>query len=457
MDKKLSFFLLYSFFTITVYGQDFNIFKYHAIGDGKTLNTTAIQKAIDECARHGGGNVIVPAGTFLTAGIFLKDNVNLHLEPGAVLLGDYQNPEYRALVYLKNVKNAAVTGTGTIAGNGAHFKIGDEAPNRPYVLFVENSEGIQVKDIHFRDGASWTLRLFNSKHILIRGISIYSHANFNNDGIDIDSKDVLISDCNINTGDDALCFKSDNPQRMCENISVINCQLASNCNFIKMGTSSYGGFRNITISNCHLQKTNIMPLKEQQWNLKSQGTIQDSISGLAGIALEVVDGGSMDQITISNISMTGVQTPIFIRLGNRRNAAGSLKNILISQITAKAVSQITSSITAVPGFYVENVTLRDLIFELPGGITTSMENYVVPEKEKAYPENRQFGWILPAYGMYIRHAKKIALDNIQFHLKEGDERPAIILEDVSDCKINAPFLTPERIKQINTSNIQTRF
>lgn len=454
MSKNLVFFLSCLFFLIKVQGKDFNILRYSAIGDGRTLNTIAIQKAINDCTSNGGGNVIIPAGTFLTSGIFLKDNVNLHLDPGAVLLGDYQNPNYRALVYLKNIKNASVSGTGEIRGNGSHFKVADGFTNRPYLLFVENSVNILIKNIYLKESATWTLRLFNSKHVLIQGVNVYSHANFNNDGIDIDGEDILVSDCNISAGDDALCFKSDDPQRLCKNISITNCQLASNCNFIKMGTSSFGGFENITISNCHLQRADTMPLKEQQWNLQSKGTIKDSISGLAGIALEVVDGGRMDQISISNISMTDIQTPIFIRLGNRHNGVGSLKNVLISQITATAVSQITSSITAVPGFYIENVALRDLMFDLPGGITKPMVSDSIPEKEKSYPENRMFGWILPAYGMYIRHAKNIDIDNIQFRLKNNDERPAIWLEDACNVKINAPFLNKESIKQINVVNIQ---
>jgi hypothetical protein len=200
-----------------------------------------------------------------------------------------------------------------------------------------------------------------------------------------------------------------------------------------MGTGSFSGFKNISITNCVLKAAAETPF--WKWHTIVKG-VEDTISGIAGIALEVVDGGIMDQVMISNITMTGVQTPIFMRLGKRKKPVGSMKNVLISNITATANSLIPSIIAAVPGFQIENVTFRDMILRHKGGGTEEDANRVVPEQEAKYPENRMFGHSLPAYGLYIRHAKNITLDNIQFFLASTDVRPAIWLEDVNGVLIN---------------------
>lgn len=446
--------LLVSCSIVQVSAQLYNITDFGAKADGKTVNTTYIQKAVDECAAKGGGTVLVPPGTFITAMILLKSSVHLQLSAGAVLEALADGAKYASLLYINNVQDVAVTGEGTLFGNGKKFKLEENAPGRPFIIFVKNSRNVRVENVRLLHSASWAFRLQGSEHVVIRGVSIYSHANYNNDGIDIDSKDVVISDCIIDSGDDAICLKSDDPAKLCENIVVTNCILASNCNLIKMGTSSFGGFKNIAISNCVLRKASESPL--HHWNEPASHRITDSISGISGIALEMVDGGSMDQVTISNISMTGVQTPLFIRLGSRKNATGILKNILISHITASSCSNICSSITAVPGYYIENVVLRDLLFNSKGGGTASEAAATVPEKGKAYPENRMFGWSLPAYGLYIRHAKNIRMDNVRFTLQQPDARPAIWLEDAHDISADVPGTGESLIRQVKTTKVILR-
>ncbi|WP_276485989.1 glycoside hydrolase family 28 protein [Paraflavitalea pollutisoli] len=414
----------------------FDIVQYKARGDGKTINTKAIQRAIDDCAAKGGGTVWVPSGTFLTGCIYVKDRVNLHLSPGAVLKATPLLSEYdkktMALVCLKGVQNAAVTGTGMIDGNGGSFSIVEEAPDRPYVLLVEGSQHITIRDVRLYHSARWTLKLFDSDQIIVNGLRIYSHVNHNNDGIDIDSRNVTISDCIIDSDDDGICLKSEQPGRMTENITITNCVIASNCNFIKMGTGSLAGFKNIAISNCVLKAAAESPF--WKWHKIVKG-VTDTISGIAGIALEVVDGGVMDQVMITNISMTGIQTPIFMRLGQRKNPVGVLRNVLIANITARANSLIPSTIAAVPGFQIENVTLRDMVLQHTGGGTLEDVTRKIPEQETKYPENRMFGHSLPAYGLYVRHAKGITLDNIRFTLAGNDARPAIWLEDVQGISV----------------------
>src|SRR6218665_118075 len=414
----------------------YDITKYKAKGDGKTLNTKAVQRAIDECSAKGGGTVWVPAGIFVTGCIYLKDNVNLYLSNGAVLRATPELSEYdpgtMALVYVKEAANVSINGMGMIDGNGKNFRFVEEGPDRPFVVLVEGSKHVVIRDVKLYHAARWTLKLFDSDQVQVSGVTIYSHSNHNNDGIDIDSRNVTISDCIIDSDDDAICLKSENPNRITENVTVTNCLISSNCNFIKMGTGSFSGFKNIAITNCVLKAATETPF--WKWNTIVKG-VEDTISGIAGIALEVVDGGMMDQVVISNISMTGVQTPIFMRLGNRRNPVGSMKNVLISNITATANSLIPSIIAAVPGFQIENVTFRDMILRHKGGGTEADRNRQVPQHEAKYPENRMFGHSLPAYGLYVRHAKNITLDNIQFTLASADARPAIWLEDVNGVYI----------------------
>jgi hypothetical protein len=280
--------------------------------------------------------------------------------------------------------------------------------------------------------------------------------NYNNDGIDIDSKDVVISDCIINCDDDAICLKSDSTS-VCENVVVTNCILRSNRNFIKFGTASFGGFKNISISNITMD----IPTESRftHWDKRILG-VTEPITGITGIVLEIVDGGRMDRVTISNITMNGVQSPIFLRLGNRTKPVGSLKNVLISNVVAKTSSLIPSIITAVPGFYIENVTFRDILVYAKGGGNLEQSTRDVIENEKGYPENRMFGDNLPGYGLYIRHAKNIFLDNVQFFLTEPDYRSAIYLDDTHDVRIrnfkaDKPEGTQPLIYQIRSSELDT--
>jgi polygalacturonase len=424
----------------------YNITSFGAKADGKTLNTTAIQKAIDTCSENGGGTVLVPAGSFITGSISLKSHVSLHLSKNAILVASINISDYskdkdnQSVILVDKAEDVSITGEGTINGRGDSFTVADAAPDRPYVLFVLNSKNIRIENISLKNSAKWTLRLRGNEHVIVKGISIYSHSNFNNDGIDIDSKDVVISDCIIDCDDDALCLKTDS-KKMCENIVVTNCILASNCNFIKFGTASQGGFRNIAISNCILRHAS--ESKHRNW-YKSMDGVTDTVTGIAGIALEAVDGGFIDHVTINNISMDGIQSPIFIRLGSRKNPTGFIKNVIISNIVATTHSKIPLIICGVPGFNVENVVLRDMIIQFKGGGKIEEANRTVPENEKAYPENRMFGNSLPAYGMYIRHASNITIDNVQLELLQADFRPAVRFDDVQDIEIRGFKATPPK-------------
>ncbi len=420
-------------------GADFVVTDYGANPDGTTLSTTALQKAIDACAENGGGRVVIPPGKFLTGTLWLRDNVDFHLQPGSTILGTTDNPaRYTdALLLLDKVTNVTISGDGTINGQGWHQNFNNRGReikvSRPEMIFVRESKHIKITGIKLRDAARWIIRLKKSEWITIDNINIYSHSNTNNDGIDIDASNVVISNSIIDCDDDAICFKSYTPGFIVENVSISNCRIASNCNAIKFGTWSAVGFRNISISNCVITSAAEDNVRTPKWYERMEGiTRQPTV--ISGLALEVVDGGFMDQVTITNVSMQGVQTPIFIRLGNREGI-GSLSNVIISNIIATNESRITSSITGIKDAFVENVLIKDVIFQSKGTATLEHARKPVPEKDGGYPENRMYGDSLPAHGFYVRHAKGIHLENLRLKLRNPDARPAIVFENVHDSSL----------------------
>lgn len=446
---------LFCFFAVCSMGMDVNVLDFGAVPDGKTLTTEAIQKAIDKCSLTGGGTVSIPQGTYLTHTIFLKSGVNINIQKGAVILGDTKPSAFtRAVIFAENIENASITGMGVINGQGfaKDFPMKGQRHNDVCLLKCKN---ITVQDVTMINAPTWVFRILECDWVMVRGVKIYSYANQNNDGIDIDAKNVTISDCIIDSEDDAICLKSDNPKFLVENIAITNCIIGTNCNAIKFGTSSNCGFKNITISNCVVRWPAAAAKIPPRSTLKGCDT--DTIMEI-GIALEVVDGGFMDQIAISNITMTGIQTPLFIRLGNRKGP-GSLKNIIISNITATDETMLNSSITGIPGSYVENVILKDFIFNSKGTGTLVEANAVVPENANSYPQaNVVFGYSVPAYGMYVRHVRNLAMENFIFNLKTPDERPAVVLDDCHNIRINnfdvdIPAKNQPLIRLIQSTNV----
>lgn len=466
--KRLTYIIL--FFSNGVIAQTHNIVDYGAIADGKTLNTISIQKAIDDCSQKG-GKVIIPAGIFMTGTLYIKNNVTIYLEKNGVIKGgssfdDYPNNNVayknyfshfpdgslrtnKALLFAENVHNITIEGKGTIDGNGksSDFSLGDETAvakswERPCGILFIGCKNILVQDIYLMNSAYWLQNYLNCDSVVLRRLKIYNHANHNNDGMDIDSRNVLIENCTIDSEDDAMCFKSHSRNNICENIVVRNCDIASNCNAIKFGTTSIGGFKNINISNCTIHKAIESPFFNWQKELHD---IELPITNLAGIAIESTDGAVIDNINISNIKIKDVQTPIFIVLGNRGRKqpgdtslapTGSIKNIFLNNITAKSHSKISSSITAFPGQYLENIQLNNISINNMGKGTIEDAKIILPENAGVYPENRMYGEVYPAAAFYIRHVKNITLNNIHLKNRNTDKRPPIILYDVIGEKVN---------------------
>jgi polygalacturonase len=434
----------YSFCTLAVLfilqytviaAQDHNILNYGAkVG---VNSTRAIQDALDACTKGGGGTVHVPSGHFTTGTIFLHNNTELHLDPGAVLDGSLDKNDYKAqaMIMIEDVSNASVTGFGLINGNGdnAVFQQSNKDRIQPHCILVKNSKKVKVSGVSFLNSAFWCFRILGAEDVEVNGISIYNHGTTNNDGLDIDGKNIIVSNCLIDTEDDGICFKSDRKEP-CENVTVTNCNIGSDCNPIKMGTASFGGFRNIAISNCSIHRSK----ESSPYHLWTKEVLSSSDTiGISGVALEIVDGGTMDQITISNLTMTDIQTPIFIRLGNRtKDNKGAIRNILISQINAKTDSYLPCSITGYGDHFPENITLRDINIQCSGMGTTEQAKMLVPEDDQHYPENAMFGKWLPAYGLYVRRVRHLSIYNFQVHLLKPDARPAMIFDQVERLTLN---------------------
>ena len=240
---------------------------------------------------------------------------------------------------------------------------------------------------------------------------------------------LIVSD--IDCEHDAICGKIPDAAFVCENVVVRNCRLASNCNFIKLGTASYGTFRNWRVHECVLERCRAAPLDGLQWFRRGVWGVTDELSGISGICLEAVDGGRIEDVEIRDIEMrSGVQTPVFLRVGARHGAdlEGSFRDVSIERVKGFSCSWIASSITGVPKRRIGGgIVLRDIDLVLKGGISGVDWNAPVPEREKSY---RCFGTPLPAYGFYLRHADGVRFENVRLSCSGGlDGRPPVVSDD----------------------------
>lgn len=469
----------------------YNVRDFGAKGDGKTLDTTALNKAIEAASARGGGTVFFPAGTYLSFSIHLKSNITLYLDNGATILaadpkehkGAYDMPEPNAfdmyqdfghshwqnsLIWGIGLENVAIIGQGKIDGKGLSRR--SPGPRKPRTAGetpaslgtnvsplgemsdVKEMEGLGTKAIALKLSRNVTFKdftIFQGGHfaILATGVDNLTIDNLrvdtNRDGFDIDAcRNVRIANSYVNSpNDDAIVLKSSYAlgfNRATENVTITNSQVSgfdlgtfldgtfkTTQEFapdkdrvtgrIKFGTESNGGFKNITISNINFVHCR-------------------------GLALETVDGGYIEDVTITNITMRDITTaPIFIRLGARQRAPegtpiGGIRRVSISNVVVSdAESKYASIIAGLAGHDIEDVRLSNIRIHYKGGGTKEDAARVVPENEKNYPEPSMFG-VLPAYGFYIRHARGIAFDNVEVSFEKEDTRPAFMLDDVKNVE-----------------------
>lgn len=267
---KRLFFLLnafLAFMAIPSEAADYNIMNYGAQSDTTELSTAALQQAIDDCSKAGGGRVVVPAGIYKIGTVILKSDVHLYLEQGATLYGSTDLKDYLPmksdyvslrthtttiqLLYADKVKNVVISGYGTIDGRGRAFQKlswNDEGITRPHLLRFIQSEDITVKDITLKNSGCWMQHYLACNRLRIDGIKVFNRNNYNNDALDIDGcHDVIVKGIMADSDDDGITLKSTSP-RLCENVRISDCVVSSHCNAVKLGTETNGGFRNINIS-----------------------------------------------------------------------------------------------------------------------------------------------------------------------------------------------------------------
>ncbi|WP_309004750.1 glycosyl hydrolase family 28-related protein [Pelagicoccus sp. SDUM812005] len=487
----------------------YNVKNYGAKGDGQTIDSDAINAAIDAAAANGGGTVLLPAGDYLSYTLRLKSNITLKIDAGATLIAaeptadrGYDAPEPNAwnqyqdfghshfrnsLIWGEGLEGVSILGPGKIfgrglsRGNGPHAApYGSPPPPAidgllPDVLAADGDfEILHRPDIvpgpfghpnardTLADGiANKAIALLSCRNVTMRDLTILHGGHFaiittevdnltidnllidtNRDGIDIDAcQNVRISNTSVNSPwDDAICLKSSHAlgrPRTTENVTITNCAVSGYDEGtlydgtrkrtwktrggphgrIKLGTEAGGGFRNITISNT-------------------------TFDHCRGLAFEQVDGGVLEDITVSNITMRDVQNaPIFIRLGARlRNpdatGPGTVSRILIDNVTAWNVAPEHGIIMAgLEGHPIEDLVLSNLQFHYRGGGTAAQAQRIVPEFERDYPDPYNFG-TMPAWGMFARHVKNLQLRGVEFRAISYDARPAILLDDVQGARVS---------------------
>jgi polygalacturonase len=442
----------------------YSVRDFGAAGDGKSLDTDPINRAIDAANAAGGGTVRFPAGTYLTASIRLKSYVTLSLEQGAVIeavsetVAPYDPPEpnawtayqdfghshwHNSLLWGENLRNVSIEGPGLIHGKGLHSGLYDSGAVRGWVyhdppkgagnkaVSLKNCRNVTLRDVAILHGGHFAILATGVDNLTIDNVMIDT----DRDGMDIDCcRNVRIVNCSVNSPwDDGICLKSSyglGVLRATDNVTIDNCYVtggyvlgtmldgsfqraprgyAGRTGRIKFGTESNGGFRNITIANCVFEDC-------------------------GGFAIESVDGGIIEDVTITNIAMRDiVNAPIFIRLGNRARgpggpAPGVIRRINISNCVVSG-AQMPSIISGIPGHPVEDVRIGSMHILQTGGGTAAQAALEVPEKEADYPEPSMFG-TMPSFGFFVRHAAGVDFSDIAINTQTEDLRPAFVLDEV---------------------------
>ena len=447
----------------------YDVHTFGAVGDGKTIDSGAINRAIEYAARAGGGSVYLRAGNYLCYSIHLKSKVAIYLEQGATIVAaepaadpaqsydaaesnkpweDYQdyghNHWHNSLIWGEGISDVAILGPGLIWGKGLSrgWGAGPVAENPGVAnktIALKNCRNVLLRDFSILHGGHFGILATGVDNLTIDNLKIDT----NRDGMDIDCcRNVRVSNCSVNSPwDDGICLKSSfalGYARATEMVTISNCLLSGSyeegtvldgtwkkfpagekvprTGRIKFGTESNGGFKNITVSNC-------------------------VFDGCRGLTIESVDGAVIEDVTCANITMRDVfEAPIFIRLGARMRGpagvpVGTIRRVILSGIScmqAEGSPKIACILAGIPGHAIEDVKITDVIVVNRGGGTKSDAEAQVPEKEKQYPEPNMFG-TTPAHGFFVRHVRGLEMQTVKIECSNADARPVFTLEDVQDA------------------------
>lgn len=439
------------------YAADYPASLFGIRSDGATLNTRSIQYAVDFIHGRGGGKLVFEVGRYLTGSIHLKSDVGLELKEGATILGslnpfDYDKDGFTALLLADSQQNISISGKGVIDGQGravavsivglAHSGVIQDPlqhdrpneANRPMLIYFRHCNAVTIKGITLANAASWVETYDQCSGLTIDSIRVDSKAYWNNDGMDIvDCSQVRITGCFVDAADDGICLKSHDPAAACTDVLIRDCTIRSSANAIKFGTVSRGGFRNIRILHNNVYDTY-----------------------RSALALEAVDGAAIQDVVADSLTAVNTGNALFIRVGARSGSRqSSLTDVSIRhfsiQIAAakpdtgypyegpiedqpRNISPIV--LTGLPGAFLQKIRLEDVTVSYPGGgnsfIASRATTDSVPELPANYPDFSMFKE-LPAWGLYIRHARGIEVKNLRLYCEKKDYRTAIVLDDVEDA------------------------
>jgi polygalacturonase len=416
-----------------------DVTKFGAVGNGITKNTTAIQAAIDQCARTG-GTVVLHEGVFLSGMITLKSNIIFRIDPGATLKGTQDNSDYpdthpktdnsqlnncrKALVYAEKAKNVTIEGGGTIDGSGNKQEwIGPNTTTpertRPMAIYIAQSNHVLIQNILVRDAATWGVVNLETDDLTIRGLDIHSDLFGNRDGIDVvDCHDVLIENNTIFSEDDSICLKS-GTARGIENVMIRNNRVLQStvANGLKLGTASTGGFKNVTFENNDVKNVD-----------------------KAVMTVEAIDGAKIENIVFKGITFANSGTPFFVLLGKRKGGSkdgtahpvqiGNISGVHFENIHGQAMKHAwgsTISGTVLDGvrYAPKNITFDQVEINFRGDAKLKIRPLDPPEYAGQYPDPNIWG-DLPASGIYFRHVDGVSIRNSKFETAPSDLRPTIV-------------------------------
>ncbi len=464
----------------------FDVRTFGASGSGKSLDTIAINAAINAAAAAGGGTVYFPAGTYLTFSVRLKSHVDLYLSQGAILLaadsplpgqttgqlgGTYDAAEpqdpaiepfqdyghnhwHNSLIWGEDIHDFSITGPGLIFGKGLSYGIGPgREPGRPgrgdYTVFQAEQPGVGNKAIALKNCRNVLLRDFKilkGGHfgLLLTGVDNLTIDNLlidtDRDGMDIDCCiNVHVSNCTVNSPwDDGICPKSSYAlgyARATEKVTIADCVVTGN---LQLGTVVDGTFKKFAADARGIGRTGRIKCgTESNGGFKNITITGNVLEGCNGLALESEDGALCEDITISNMTCRDLITgPLFFRLGARLRGprdttkVGTLKRILVSNVTSyNSDSRICNILSGIPGYPIEDVKIANLYMQHKGGAAADQAAIVPPENVDKYPDPGMFG-PMPAGGFYLRHMKNLEMSHVDIAPMTPDARPSFVLQDV---------------------------
>ncbi len=415
---------------------DYNVKDFGAIGDGKSIDTKAIQAAIDECSKNGGGRVIFEKGKYVCSTIFIKSYVQLFFGNEAYITSDEDVSKYshEALLYADGEEFITISGYGGIMGNGnekwgSWWGITTPRKFKNGMLLFENCKNISITGVSFMYSEWWTIHLSKCENVEIDHVKILNNFyRLNTDGIDPCScKNVIISNCHIVAGDDCIVTKTvdDVP---CENVLVTNCILETPNTAIKLGTESDGDFRDIHASNCVIEKAAV------------------------GIGIFVKDGATVERVTFSNISIKNFDienikpvTPIFADIEKRTKDSrlGYIKNVTFDNIHID--TQSSAVLQGLPHRKIENITMTNITYNVNRLISFAERKKPITGKRELRDQQDYVYVQKPSYmtfanidGLYLNNVKVIiSADN-----KEENDKQAVYCANVSDCVVENVVMKP---------------